>query len=148
MAGSFAATYPNEIDLGDVLTPYGVSMQPTAEDLCGPPLKDKFQGRPLSDTVRAEFPTSFYRLANANVPSDHLQMPLLITQGAKDSAIVPQFTYATFRALCQNGTKADMKVYPDDDHNSLLWTARTETISWMNDRMADVPAPNGCVGRD
>lgn len=148
MAGSFAATYPDQMKVDDVLTPYGVSMQPTAEELCGPPLRDKFEGRPLSDTVKSEFPTSFYRLANQNVPSDHIQAPLLITQGAKDSAIVPQFTYATFRALCQNGTKADMKVYPGDDHNSLLWTARTETVSWMNDRMEGKPAPNGCAGRN
>lgn len=148
MAGSFAGTYPDQITTGDVLTPYGVSMQPTAEELCGPPLKDKFVGKPLSDTVRAEFPTSFYRLANDNVPSDHIQTPVLITQGGKDTAIVPQFTYATFRALCENGTEADMKVYPDDDHNSLLWTARTETISWMNDRMEGKPAANGCVGRN
>ncbi|MFZ1362592.1 MAG: alpha/beta fold hydrolase [Candidatus Nanopelagicales bacterium] len=148
LAGSYAETYSDQMSLSDVLTPFGESMQPQAEELCGPPLKDKFQGRPLSDTVKAEFPTSFYRLANDNVPSDHIETPLLITQGDQDTAIVPEFTYATFRALCENGTKADMKVYPGDDHNSLLWTARTETISWMNDRMEGKPAPNGCVGRN
>lgn len=148
LAGSYAATFPDQMNLEDVLTPYGVSMQAEAEELCGPPLKDKFQGKALSETVNSEFPTSFYRLANDNVPSDHIQTPVLITQGDKDSAIVPQFTYATFRALCENGTDADMKVYPNDDHNSLLWTARTEVISWMNDRMAGLPAPNGCVGRN
>lgn len=148
MAGSFAKTYPDQLKVDDILTPYGVSMQPTAEELCGPPLKDKFQGKPLSDTVKSVFPASFYRLANQNVPDDHIQAPLLITQGDKDTAIVPQFTYATFRALCQNGTNADMKIYPGDDHNSLLWSARTEVVNWMNDRMAGKPATNGCEGRN
>lgn len=143
---SWSKTYPGQIQAGQVMTPEGVKMLPLTEELCGPPLAKEFD-QPLSTYYKSEFPTSFLRIANENVPDEPVPVPMLMTQGMEDISIVPQFSIATFRAICRTGAHAQLRMYPGDDHNSLLWSSMPHTIDWLNDRMAGVPADNECEGR-
>lgn len=146
LAESWTKTYPDLIKPQDVLTDQGMATLPKTEELCGPPLRAQFD-QSLSTYVRSDIPPAFLRIANEQVPAGQTQIPVLFTQGMKDTSIVPQFTLASFSTMCREGVTADLKVYPDDDHNSLLWTAQTAVVDWLNDRMAGQPAPNACPGR-
>lgn len=143
---SWSKTYPDSVKAEDIMTPAGLAMLPLTQQLCGPPLRDHFN-EPLSTYIKSSFPPDFLRIANLNVPDKPMPMPLLMTQGMDDTAIVPQFSIATFRAICRTNTVAELRTYRGDDHNSLLWTARPDAVDWLNARMAGEPAANGCRGR-
>jgi len=144
---SWAKSYPDVIDPTEIMTPDGMEALPLTQELCGVPLREKFADKPLSAYVKSDLPSSFLRVANLNVPTGYVPFPVLITQGDEDESVVPEFTYATFRALCQTGTEADLQIYPDDDHNSILWTAQTPVLDWLAARLDQQQVPNGCVGR-
>ena len=143
---SWSKTYPGQVIPSEILTPQGLAKLPDTNSLCGTALRDQFT-KPLDEYVKSTLPASFLRAANDNVPVSNIPFPLLMTQGMKDVSVVPQMNIAVFDSICRTGANAELRLYPNDDHNSLLWTARTADIDWLNDRMAGKPVANGCQGR-
>lgn len=137
-------TYPDQLKPSDVLTPEGMAKLPLAGKLCGGAMADHFD-QPLSAYVKSELPPALVNVLNQNVPVRPISMPILFTQGLDDTTIVPQFTMAAFKAMCQYGSTVELQEYRDTTHTELLLSARVPVVDWMNDRIAGEPAPSNCA---
>jgi len=140
---AWTETYPDQLQPSDVLTPEGLAKMPLAGKLCGNAMSEHFN-QPLSAYVKEDLPPTLVDLLNQNVPVRPISMPILFTQGLADTTIVPQFTMAAFKTMCQYGSTVELQEYRDTTHTELLTSARVPVIDWMNDRVAGEPAPTNC----
>lgn len=141
---SWTETFPNQLKASDVLTPEGESMLPLAGKLCGSELSKKFN-KPLSAYVKEDIPPQLVKLLNENVPVEPIPMPILFTQGLADTTIVPQFTMAAYKTMCQYGSNVALREYEGTTHTQLLIAARADAIDWMDERVAGEPAQSTCA---
>jgi pimeloyl-ACP methyl ester carboxylesterase len=148
IAASWAATYPDQLNPEDILTPAGVAKLPIVNRLCGSQQSDAFMDAPMSTYVKDPVPAVFYDLATQNTPgAEKTKMPIVMVQGMKDTTIIPQLTLAFNKQMCQIGNTVDFHVYPDDVHSSVVTNSRSLIQQWMQDRIDDQPAPNGCTNQ-
>ena len=88
------------------------------------------------------------RLAQ-NEPPATITAPLLLAQGGADSLITPQVQEGYVERLCAAGVGVDHRTYQGRDHLSLVAADSPlvpELLAWTADRLAAVPAPQGCTG--
>lgn len=141
---SWTATFPNQLQASDVLTPEGLAMLPLTGKLCGSAFSEKFN-KPLAAYVKEDIPPQLVKLLNENVPVEPIPMPILFTQGLADTTIVPQFTMAAYKTMCQYGSNVALREYEDTTHTQLLIEARADAIDWLNARVTGEPAQSTCA---
>jgi len=82
---------------------------------------------------------------DANTPGNYSSdAPVLLVHGQADDIVPPQASERLLRRLCSHGTPTKLSRYPDADHFSVNQDARPEALQWMADRLAGVPAADGC----
>jgi acetyl esterase/lipase len=86
------------------------------------------------------------RLAG-NVPRGPFAAPVLLGQGATDGLVLPAVQEAYVRGLCAAGNAVDYRLYPGQDHVSIVGPASpfvADLIAWTADRFAGRPAAAAC----
>jgi uncharacterized membrane protein HdeD (DUF308 family)/alpha-beta hydrolase superfamily lysophospholipase len=86
------------------------------------------------------------RLAQ-NVPLGDIPAPLLVAQGGADALVVPAAQEAYVRARCAAGDPVDYRVYPGEDHISVVEPDSPlipALIGWTRDRFEGRPPTPTC----
>ena len=78
------------------------------------------------------------------VPDVGLAVPVLLIQGDGDPIIPLATTRSLFERLCDGGATAEIQVIEGGSHADVVDTGRSGYLSWMTDRFAGLPAPQGC----
>lgn len=60
--------------------------------------------------------------------------PILIIQGMKDTAVLPQITINAFNDTCEYGNEAQLSLYPDINHGDVLAASSSEWLSFLQER--------------
>lgn len=145
---SWAANYPDRVRPEDVFTPKGMQALEVGRSQCLDGTSKAFAGvkkdfvKPSIDNV-----SSILGVAQENFPIyQKYSYPLLIQQGLEDTTVVPGVNIAAARTFCLQGSNVKLQTYPGDVHSSVLYTGQPDTIAWLNDRFAGVPAQSDCGG--
>ncbi len=83
-----------------------------------------------------------------NTPTLPIRAPLLLAQGLADPLVVPGVQRAYVQRLCDSGQALEYLAILDKDHVGLVEAASPlipPLIKWTEDRLAGVPAANGCA---
>ena len=71
-------------------------------------------------------------------------VPVLILQGEDDLYISADVVKALRWRLCFHHTPVILSFYANVGHTAIIQVGRAEALSWMEDRLTGVPAPNSC----
>lgn len=144
---SWSDTFPGQLQPGDYLTPEGIALLPESLKYCYGQLAQHLRV-PFTEIVRSDPAFSMLNIAYHNMPVDRkIEMPVLLQQGLADTDVVPQLTIAAAESLCRLGTDVELRTFPDDTHETLLWSARSSMLDWIADRFDRDPAVSTCGGR-
>ena len=80
----------------------------------------------------------------ANTPSGHLDVPLLLLQGADDPVIRPEATEAYAAERCADGVTVDLRVIPNVGHFTLGRRSAGQALAWTQQRFDGEPARSTC----
>lgn len=148
IATSWAATYPQELSLSELLTDQALGNLPAIETKCGAGYSDPFMAAPMSAYVKQPVPAAFYELMDLNTPGEsRIAPPIVMVQGMKDTTIIPQLTLGFQKQLCNNGTVVDFHVYPEEDHPGVVVASRPLINEWIKDRFAGASVPDNCPNK-
>jgi uncharacterized membrane protein HdeD (DUF308 family)/alpha-beta hydrolase superfamily lysophospholipase len=84
---------------------------------------------------------------NQNIPTETIDIPVFIAQGASDVLVYPdiQETYVDMR--CQNGQKLEYRKYEGLDHVGVVGEGsafREDALTWTNERLTGKPFEDSC----
>jgi acetyl esterase/lipase len=86
-------------------------------------------------------------LARANTPgATPLAAPVLVQQGDADTLIPMDTNVALVHGLCAHGTEAELRVYPDADHEVVLDLGLPDAASWIMETLRGAPRGDSCNG--
>ena len=93
---------------------------------------------------RTTYPASAVALANdpGRVRTD---APILLIQGTADTVVLPPRTEKLRAKQCRIGDSVRLITVDGGTHDSSLATARPQVATWLNDRLAGVPAVSTCT---
>jgi len=141
---SWAANFPDRIQLDEVFTPKGIAASNAAQQVCLSDGIELFRG-PKKDFVKPDLPSSILQLAADNFPVyQRYEHPLLIQQGLEDVTVVPGVNIAAARTFCEQRSEVDLETYPADAHSTVLFTGEADAISWLRDRFQGLPMQSDC----
>lgn len=148
IATSWAATYPEQVTLPELLTKQAMEKLPAINTQCGSGYSDPFMTAPMSAFARQPVSPAFYQLMEVNTPgTDRIGMPIVMVQGMKDTTIIPQLTLGFQKQLCNNGTVVDFHVYPEEDHPGVVVASESLINDWIGERFAGGTAPDNCPNK-
>lgn len=151
IAKSYADSYPDLVDIEDVLTPVGIEHLALLDEYCGQDLATRVVDVPLSELVRTPLDSGLLAAMERAMPQPvPLGAPAIIAQGLADVTILPAFTHAQVMTSCAVGERVWYDVYPDDDHYTIRFQARESggrIYDWMQARFDGVPAPTNCANQ-
>ena len=86
------------------------------------------------------------RLAKRNSPSTKsFGVPMLIAQSPRDELVEPAVTRAYAQAQCRSGTRLTYVTASGSGHAKTAKDSAAETLAWIADRFAGLPAPSDCA---
>lgn len=151
IAKSYADNYPQHTSLDTILTEKGLERVQLLEDNCAGQLMDLASDVPLGDLVKTPVDSGLVTaLAEGSPGWGPLDAPVMVVQGLEDTTILPQFTHAQVAARCLLGDTVLYVRYPDDDHYTINYRARTfdpSVLDWMEARWRGEPAPSTCANQ-
>ena len=149
--GTWTQNY-SDLDNDDVFTEEGIKSLSKLEELCSFDLREYFYNEPMSTYIKIPEATTNPRALRAlkrNLAGgEPLNSPLLLVQGMKDTVVLPYETPAYFSLICQQRATAQLELYPEDDHYSIIPNAEDQIDEWMQQRLAREPAPTNCPNRE
>jgi pimeloyl-ACP methyl ester carboxylesterase len=91
-------------------------------------------------------PASFIaKVARSNPAQQAATAPVLIAQGDLDETIPPELTGALQQEECGvNTVPTQVTFYPGQDHDSVLYAARADIVTYLTARFNGQPAPDNC----
>ncbi|MEI6622085.1 MAG: alpha/beta fold hydrolase [Actinomycetes bacterium] len=147
IAASWSATFPDQFQASDVLTPEGIAALPLALAYCYGNLAPRLT-EPFSTYVKSAPNDSLIKTISQNMPvTRRIYQPVLMMQGLADTDVSPPLTIAAAQALCQLGTTVALHTTANDTHETLIWSARPTELDWIAARFRGQAAPNTCGGQ-
>ena len=135
--------------------PYATELPARAEDQCGAGIatwlgfwpEQVFQPALLTAVQNGEWdalqPWTGY--LDANTPGNFTSSaPVLILHGNQDSMLPVEGSVKLTQRLCAHGTSATLSRYADADHLNIVARARSEAVTWIQDRLANQPMTDSC----
>lgn len=151
IAKSYADSFPELVDIDDVLTPRGKEYLPLLEQYCGQDLAQRVVDIPLGEIVKTPIDNGLIAAMNAAMPLPaHVATPVVIAQGLADVTIFPAFTHTAVMTACAMGDSVWYSTFPYDDHYTIRFQARLaggRIYDWMQDRFDGIPAPTNCANQ-
>ena len=135
------------LDKEDVFNEQGIAALPMIEKLCSDELRDYFATRGvMSDYLNIPFsPDTVKAIALNTAGKRPLSHPLLLVQGMEDKVVINQATPEYFAMICQQGdVPAELELYPQDNHGSVVVNATDSVNEWIQDRFNRESAPDNC----
>jgi len=145
VAAGFHAAYP-QLDFDALLTPEARTQLAMLETSCVGAVLQTYQalGAPAyAVDPRTTLPYDAVIVNNSpgRVKTD---APVLIVHGTDDAVVPLEASERFLPVLCGVGTSAELRPYAGAEHGSVLVAAGPELLSWIADRVARVPASDGC----
>jgi pimeloyl-ACP methyl ester carboxylesterase len=153
---SYSEFYGDPIDLGTWLKePYATEMADRVEQQCilglmlwmGFDPERVFQPGMIAAVTERRWDDlqPFTTYLDVNTPGNFASdVPVLILQGEDDPYIPPEISERLWERMCLHGTPVEMSRYEGVRHSGITRAAQPEAFQWMADRLAGVPAPDGC----
>lgn len=142
---AWTAQFPDQLDPKELVTELGrtTGFEALATE-CGSTIKQTLN-QPMGAYINSPLPNAIYPLVEKNtVPPPKIGVPVLIIQGMKDEAILPQANIAYFNYLCAAGNAAEIGVWENDNHNGVVVSSRPMVEAWLAARYDNQPASNDC----
>ena len=79
-----------------------------------------------------------------NSPTGHLDVPLLVLQGAEDPIIRPEITDRHVEARCATGDEVELRTLPGIGHFTLTRRTADDAATWTQARFDGRPAASTC----
>jgi pimeloyl-ACP methyl ester carboxylesterase len=144
-----ARTFP-ELQLSDVLTPFGVAfVTEAAKHQCS-----KHMGQALDYQQSVNGPAArsdpqnleawARRIEQSGLGNPPSRVPVAVYQGDEDPTIFPAASAAYVKQACASGTVALYTHYPSTDHLQVPFRAAADYLAWIADRFSGNPAPSSC----
>ncbi|KAJ4148379.1 hypothetical protein LMH87_002852 [Akanthomyces muscarius] len=73
--------------------------------------------------------------------------PVLVVQGLKDTAVLPQATREVYDDACKLGSEVHLREYPLMEHSPVIPAAAPQWLAWVDERFAHKATPGGCSAR-
>jgi pimeloyl-ACP methyl ester carboxylesterase len=145
---TWARNYP-DLDETDIFTEEGLKSLPAVEQLCADELNEFYQKETMSYYVKTSFPENLLLRLNDNQPGgEPLDRPMLLVQGMADKVVINQATPAYFSLICQNGATAQLALFPDDNHKTVIGNSADQVYAWINDRFDRQDPPSNCPNQE
>jgi alpha-beta hydrolase superfamily lysophospholipase len=138
-----------QLRYSDYLGPVAAEVLPLVETAC---LEDIYGWFATRDLPAAEFqPSSPQALANLRgwlaeqgIPRSRMSAPFTIMAGEVDEIVAPEEAASVVSSMCAHGSAASLEVYPGIDHNGVIPAATADALTWLNARVAGLPADSDC----
>ncbi len=143
-ADGLHAAYP-ELDPASFLTPQAVRDLPRVEHECVDATLARWRDTdPMLATPLAKLPV-LRRVLEQNSPGRAAPgAPVLIAQGGGDQVIPAALSAQLESRYCALGATVARRLYPDDNHDTVVNAAIGDVLSWMADRLSGKAAPDDC----
>jgi pimeloyl-ACP methyl ester carboxylesterase len=144
---SFASNHPG-IDLKKILTPAALAHLPQTRRDCI--TRTVSQGYWATSIPKQQFlPRAdlapVLKVAAANEPDGlRIAAPTLVVQGTADDTVLPAWTDAVVRSLCERGNGLHYSVYPAATHETIVTQASEQVRNFVDARFAGGAAPGNC----
>jgi pimeloyl-ACP methyl ester carboxylesterase len=91
-------------------------------------------------------PDSFLAaVARSNPAQQAATAPVFLVQGSADMTVPPDITALLDQEECAVNTVAtQFTLYPDQDHDPVLYASQADVVSYLTARFAGLPAPSNC----
>lgn len=143
-----AEAYPELApELGD-LTPAGESAVRQVLTMCGDEILSAYAMHTEDQYGTAAVLRSprFSQAVRENDPGQlDTEVPILIVHGARDDTIPVANSRELVEHYCRNDVPVSAEFYPDNGHVDVLPAALPEIVTYLQDRLAGVPAPSTCA---
>ena len=151
IAKSYADSFPDLVDIDDVLTETGQEYLPLLAAYCGEDLAGRVVDVPLSAMLKSPIDSGLLTAMERAMPRPvPLGAPLVMAQGLADMTILPALTHAAVMTMCAVGDTVWYSTFPDDDHYTIRFQSRLNggrIYDWMQARFDGIPAPTNCANR-
>ena len=134
----------------DVFSDKGLAGLPVIDQLCSDELRDYFKDRGLiADFLKTPFSSELMQAIDINTIGNRpLNHPLLLVQGMEDNVVLAQATPEYFSVVCQQGdVAAELELYPQDDHGSVVINAADSVNQWIQARFDREQPPDNCPNK-
>jgi len=143
---AWSHVYP-EVASFPALTPVALEKVGLVTRECISTVAAAYADRPLDDYVDSAvllappWATLLERNAAGRQP---IGVPVLVVQGTADPLVPVATTESFVRRLCEQGTIAQFRLYPEVGHGAVITTAMADMLTWAADRMEENPASSIC----
>lgn len=144
---SYASNHPS-IDLKKILTPQALANLPQTRRDCI--TKTVSEGYWATSIPRDQFLprgnlAPLLKVAAANEPNAlRIAAPTLIVQGTADDTVLPAWTDAVVRSLCEKGNSLRYTIYRAATHETIVTQAMEEVRDFVDKRFVGAAAPDNC----
>ncbi len=145
---SFASNHPT-IDLTKILTPQALSHLPQTQQDCI--TKTTTEGYWATAIPKDQFIPGadlalVLKIAADNDPRTlRIVSPTLIVQGTDDDTVLPSWTDAVARTLCDKGVRLTYTPFAGATHETIVTEASATIRSWIDARFAGTTASSNCA---
>ncbi len=145
---TWTQNYP-DLNEEDIFTEEGLNSLPAVEELCADELREFYMKAPMATYVKFPLSQSLLQKINDNTAGqERLGRPMRLVQGMEDQVVINPATPAYFSLICQNGEAAQLELYPEDNHGSVVINSADKVYQWINDRFDGLAPPNNCPNRE
>lgn len=142
----FAAGYPDQVRVSEILTEEGLQQSGIVEKECANEIAAALT-QPVEELVARSplevepWPQLIAENTPGNVPTPE---PILLFQGDSDLLVLLSTTQELVTQLCSQGDTVELKTFRGSDNETVLTDAANDYVSWIADRFADKPAESSC----
>jgi hypothetical protein len=83
-----------------------------------------------------------------NIPTGHIEAPLLIAQGLSDDLVLPSEQEKYVQERCRSGQRMEYRTYEGFDHVGVVLDPSSPLVcdlgAWTQERFDGVKQPDGC----
>jgi alpha-beta hydrolase superfamily lysophospholipase len=149
VAAGFRAAYP-DLPLDETFTPAGLAEVDAAQRVCSDAALDRVRGQDPSRYLEADvgntepFASHLEQNTPGNIPTP---VPMFVYHGDADEQIPAVASELMVRRMCaRGGFTVHREVLPGQGHAQSIRAVLPEARRWIDDRLADRPAPSDCPG--
>lgn len=148
MAGvGMEAAYPDDVDLSEVVTDYGLSKIDVVDTGCSREIHDAYAADANADLMKADPYTleNWKRIIDEQEPGTaRTDVPILIIHGGNDEQIPVVSSKLLLDRMCGFDQVVVRRVYDGMSHAGVIKPSFPAMLEWIDARFAGEPAPSDC----
>ena len=148
MAGvGMEAAYPEDVDLGEVVTDLGLSKIGVVDTGCTREIHDAYVDDATADLMKVDPYTlpNWQRIIDEQEPGTaRTDVPILIIHGGNDEQIPVVSSQLLLDRMCGFDQVVTRRVYPGESHAGVIKPSFPAMLEWIDARFAGEQAPSDC----